>query len=151
MLGFVRASTVARAQSIADLRLLARQRLPRAVFDFFDGGAEDEQTLAENRAAFQRIKLVPRVLNNVSSVDLTATLLGAKSALPICVGPTGAAGFGGQSGGFGRVGVYGGGDADFGRVLEDAVVEKLLSEATIAEVECSYQDALAKARPAAAA
>lgn len=96
MLGFVRASTVARAQSIADLRLLARQRLPRAVFEFFDGGAEDEQTLAENRAAFQRIKLVPRVLNNVSSVDLTTTLLGAKSALPICVGPTGAAGFGGH-------------------------------------------------------
>ena len=96
MLGFVRATTVAKAQSIADLRLLARQRLPRAVFEFFDGGAEDEQTLAENRAAFQRIKLVPRVLNDVSSVDLTATLLGAKSALPICVGPTGAAGFGGH-------------------------------------------------------
>jgi len=96
MLGFVRASTVARAQSIADLRLLARKRLPRAVFDFFDGAAEDEQTLAENRAAFVRTRLIPRVLNNVSSVDLSTTILGAKSALPICVGPTGAAGFGGH-------------------------------------------------------
>ncbi len=96
MLGFVRASTVARAQSIADLRLLARKRLPRAVFDFFDGGAEDEQTLAENRAAFVRTKLVPRVLNDVSSVDLSTTILGVKSALPVCVGPTGAAGFGGH-------------------------------------------------------
>jgi (S)-mandelate dehydrogenase len=96
MLGFVRASTVAKAQSIADLRDLARKRLPRAVFDFFDGGAEDEQTLAENRAAFVRTKLIPRVLNDVSTVDLSTTLLGAKMALPICVGPTGAAGFGGH-------------------------------------------------------
>src|SRR5262245_34728870 len=96
MLGFVRASTVAKAQSISDLRDLARKRLPRAVFDFFDGAAEDEQTLAENRAAFVRTKLIPRVLNNVSSVDLTTDILGSKSALPICVGPTGAAGFGGH-------------------------------------------------------
>jgi (S)-mandelate dehydrogenase len=96
MLGFVRPSTVAKAQSIADLRRLARKRLPRAVFDFFDGAAEDEQTLAENRAAFVRTKLIPRVLNDVSTVDLTTDILGAKSALPICVGPTGAAGFGGH-------------------------------------------------------
>ncbi len=96
MLGLVRASEVARAQSIMDLRGLARRRLPRAVFDFFDGGAEDEQTLAENRAAFQRTRLIPRVLNDVSAVDLSTTILGVPSALPICVGPTGAAGFGGH-------------------------------------------------------
>jgi (S)-mandelate dehydrogenase len=96
MLGLVRASEVAGAQSIMDLRGLARRRLPRAVFDFFDGGSEDEQTLAENRAAFVRTKLIPRVLNDVSSVDLSTTILGATSALPICVGPTGAAGFGGH-------------------------------------------------------
>ncbi len=96
MMGLVRASEVSRAQSISDLRLLARRRLPRAVFDFFDGGAEDEQTLAENRAAFVRTRLVPRVLNDVSTVDLSTTILGVKSGLPICVGPTGAAGFGGH-------------------------------------------------------
>lgn len=47
---------VSRAYSIEDLRLLARKRLPRAVFDFFEGGAEDELTLRDNRAAFARVR-----------------------------------------------------------------------------------------------
>ncbi len=84
----------ANAYSIEDLRQMAQRRLPRAVFDFFDGGAEDEQTLRENRAAFGRHKLLPRVLVDVAEVDLSTELLGAPSALPIAVGPTGAVGFG---------------------------------------------------------
>ena len=48
--------------SIEDLRQVARRRLPRAIFDFFDGGAEDEVTLRENRAAFERVRLLPKVL-----------------------------------------------------------------------------------------
>ena len=57
------------AVNIEDLRLLAKRRLPRAIFDFFDGGAEDEVTLRENRAAFERVRLLPKVLVDVSQVD----------------------------------------------------------------------------------
>lgn len=85
---------LARVCSIDDLRRLARRRLPRAVFDFFDGGAEDEVTLEENRAAFRRVDLVPAVLRGVAQVDLSTALVGAPAALPLIVGPTGAAGFG---------------------------------------------------------
>ncbi len=55
------------ALSIGDLRRLARRRLPRSVFEFIDGGAEDELTLADNRAAFERRRIVPRVLVDVSA------------------------------------------------------------------------------------
>lgn len=85
---------VARARSIADLRLLAKRRLPRAVFDFYDGAAEDELTLRDNRAAFERVRLAPKVLRDVSRVDTATTLLGAPSKLPIGIAPTGTAGFG---------------------------------------------------------
>jgi isopentenyl diphosphate isomerase/L-lactate dehydrogenase-like FMN-dependent dehydrogenase len=83
---------LARAVSIEDLRKMARARLPRAMFDFIDGGAEDEVTLRENRAAFERVRLLPRVLVDVSRVDLSATLLGGPSALPFAVSPTGISG-----------------------------------------------------------
>ena len=89
---------VARAYSIEDLRRLARKRLPRAVFDFFDGGAEDEHALRENRAAFERMPLAPKVLVDVSRIDTSTTFLGAPSPLPIAVGPTGAVGFGWRGG-----------------------------------------------------
>src|SRR2546428_12776136 len=75
--------------SIEDLRQVARRRLPRAIFDFFDGGAEDEVTLRENRAAFERVRLLPKVLVNVEKVDLSAEILGAKSTLPLAIAPTG--------------------------------------------------------------
>src|SRR4051812_29532182 len=78
-----------RLVSIEDLRQAARRRLPRAIFDFFDGGAEDEVTLRENRAAFERLRLYPRVLVNVAKVDLSADLLGARAALPLAIAPTG--------------------------------------------------------------
>jgi len=85
---------VLRAWNIEDLRMLARKRLPRAVFEFFDGGAEDETTLRANRAAFERVRLAPRTLVDVSRVDTATTLLGRPSKLPIAVGPTGGVGFG---------------------------------------------------------
>ena len=78
-----------RAHSIDDLRTAARRRLPRAVFDFADGAAEDETTLAANRAAFQRYDFLPRVFQDVSHVDLTTTVLGQTVASPIIVAPTG--------------------------------------------------------------
>jgi (S)-mandelate dehydrogenase len=78
-----------RAVSIEDLRVLAKRRLPRAIFDFFDGGAEDEVTLHENRAAFERVRLLPRVLVNVAAVDTTISLFGKPSPLPLAIAPTG--------------------------------------------------------------
>jgi (S)-mandelate dehydrogenase len=80
---------LSRAVSIEDLRSLARRRLPRAIFDFFDGGAEDEVTLRENRAAFERVRLLPRVLVDVAQVDMAAEIFGAKSTLPLAIAPTG--------------------------------------------------------------
>jgi (S)-mandelate dehydrogenase len=85
---------IAKARSIEDLRLLARRRLPRSVFDFFDGGAEDERTLNANREAFGKVRLAPKVLVDVSKVDTSTEILGVRCALPVLVGPTGAAGFG---------------------------------------------------------
>ena len=75
--------------SIEDLRQLARRRLPRAIFDFFDGGAEDEVTLRENRAAFERVRLLPKVLVNVAKVDMSAEIFGVRSTLPLAIAPTG--------------------------------------------------------------
>ena len=77
------------AVSIEDLRQMARRRLPRAIFDFFDGGAEDEVTLRENRAAFERVRLLPKVLVNVAQVDMKVRLFGVEASLPLAIGPTG--------------------------------------------------------------
>ena len=85
-------SAVARAYSIEHLRQMARRRLPRAIFDFIDGGAEDEVTLRDNRAAFERARLVPRVLVEVSQPDLSCEILGGPSKLPFVIAPTGAIG-----------------------------------------------------------
>jgi (S)-mandelate dehydrogenase len=83
-----------RAHSIADLRKLSRRRLPRCVFDFFDGGAEDEISLVANTAALDRVKLLPRVLTGVANVEIGTQLLGAPSAMPLGIAPMGASGLG---------------------------------------------------------
>src|SRR3954452_17933380 len=80
---------LADAVNMEDLRRLAKRRLPRAIFDFFDGGAEDESTLRGNRAAFERVRLLPKVLVNVSSVDLKTDLLGKTASMPLAIAPTG--------------------------------------------------------------
>jgi len=87
-------TSVAGCYSIADLRALARRRLPRAVFDFYDGGAEDELTLAGNGAAYASWRLSPRVLVDVAAASTGCELLGAAAGMPAAVAPTGAAGFG---------------------------------------------------------
>jgi (S)-mandelate dehydrogenase len=80
---------LSRAVNIEDLRVLTKRRLPRAIFDFFDGGAEDETTLRENRAAFERVRLLPKVLVDVSKVDTSVELFGRKMSLPLAIAPTG--------------------------------------------------------------
>jgi L-lactate dehydrogenase (cytochrome) len=83
------ARRLARAADAADLRKLARRRLPRGVFDYVDGGAEDEITLAANAQAFRRIEFRPRVLRDVGTVDTSTTLLGRRLPTPLVLAPTG--------------------------------------------------------------
>ncbi|MDQ3738627.1 MAG: alpha-hydroxy-acid oxidizing protein [Actinomycetota bacterium] len=77
------------AVSIGDLRRIARRRLPRGVFDYVDGAAEGELTLAENSAAFARMTFRPRVLRDVGTIDTSTTLLGRPLPLPLVLAPTG--------------------------------------------------------------
>ena len=89
LLPFSTARRLARSHSIADLRRLAKRRLPRAVFDYADGAAEDEVTARRNEAAFEDYDLLPRVLRDVSSVDLSTTVLGTPVSMPVLLAPTG--------------------------------------------------------------
>jgi len=75
--------------NIEDLRRLARRRLPHALFDFVDGGAQDEVTLRNNRGDFERFSLLPRVLTDVSVRDQSVTVLGQKWEQPLILAPTG--------------------------------------------------------------
>jgi isopentenyl diphosphate isomerase/L-lactate dehydrogenase-like FMN-dependent dehydrogenase len=78
-----------RATNIEDLRRLARRRLPRAVFDYVDGGAEDELTLADNVGAFRDVTFRPRGAVAVTNCDLTARVLGRELAFPAMLAPVG--------------------------------------------------------------
>src|SRR5262245_45811831 len=78
-----------RAASVDDLRRIARRRVPRGVFDYIDGGAEDERTLAANSTAFANRTFVPRVLRDVHRVDTSTTLLGRPLPFPLVLAPTG--------------------------------------------------------------
>ena len=80
------------AYSIKATRELARRALPRAVFDFSDGGAEDERTLLRNEAAFSELALVPEPLRGAAERDLSTSLFGRKLSMPVMIGPTGLAG-----------------------------------------------------------
>lgn len=80
---------LARAWCIDDLRTIARRRTPRAVFDYTDGGTEEERSLARAREAFGSVEFSPRVLRDVSKVDPSTSILGAPSALPVIFAPTG--------------------------------------------------------------
>ena len=80
---------LARAASVEDLRRIARRRLPGGVFDYIDGGAEDERTLAGNQAAFAAATWRPRVLRGVEEIDVASTLLGRPLAYPLVLAPTG--------------------------------------------------------------
>ena len=80
------------AYDIADLRELARRRLPKGVFEFFDRGNGDEAAVVENRAAFERWKFTPHQLVNTSRRTQEVTLFGKRHKMPIAVAPTGSAG-----------------------------------------------------------
>lgn len=74
--------------NIADFRRLAKKRLPWPVFDYIDGGADDEVSKARNTAAFDQVDLVPDVLASVADIDTSVTVMGRESALPLILSPT---------------------------------------------------------------
>jgi L-lactate dehydrogenase (cytochrome) len=78
-----------KAASIEDLRLIAKRRLPHGVFDYIDGGAEDERSLAANCSAFAGYEFRPRVLRDVSNLDTTTTIFGRQASMPLIMAPTG--------------------------------------------------------------
>jgi L-lactate dehydrogenase (cytochrome) len=80
---------LSRAHTIGDLRMIARRRTPRAVFDYTDGAADAEISLRRARAAFRSVEFRPRVLRDVSQVDPSTKILGKRSALPFVFAPTG--------------------------------------------------------------
>jgi isopentenyl diphosphate isomerase/L-lactate dehydrogenase-like FMN-dependent dehydrogenase len=86
---FRAAAALARAASIDDLRELAARRLPRVIFDFIDGGAGAERVLAENRASFGRVTLLPRLMRNVRKRDASVELFGQRYRQPFGIAPTG--------------------------------------------------------------
>ena len=75
--------------NVEEYRRKARRRLPRFVFDYLDGGSEDEVALKENRRAFEAIKMTPRLLNNVSVRDQSIDWFGQRLPMPIVIAPTG--------------------------------------------------------------
>jgi L-lactate dehydrogenase (cytochrome) len=124
---------LSRAVTIADLREIAARRVPRAVFDYTDGGAGAEISLRRSRAAFERVEFCPSVLRDVSSVDPSTTVLGSRSALPLAFAPTG----------FTRL-MHTEGESAVGRVAERAGVPYALSTMGTTSLE-----ALAAAAPGA--
>ena len=81
--------TVTQLYSVEGFREEARRRLPRAVFDFVDGGAEDEVTVQANRDAFTALKLCPRIHENERAIELSTTVCGQHMAIPILLAPVG--------------------------------------------------------------
>ncbi|MEP7452661.1 alpha-hydroxy acid oxidase [Phyllobacterium sp. SB3] len=71
-----------------DFRALAKQRLPGPIFDYIDGGADDEVTLRRNSASFDSCDLLPSVLRGVEAVDMSVTIMGQKLTLPFYLSPT---------------------------------------------------------------
>jgi L-lactate dehydrogenase (cytochrome) len=80
---------LATAACVDDLRRIAKRRLPAGVFDYIDGGAEDEVAMRANRDAFARYEFRPRVLCDVSEIDTSSTILGGALPFPLILAPTG--------------------------------------------------------------
>src|SRR5215831_9470071 len=81
--------SVAKAVNIADLRELARRRLPKAVFDYLDGGADDEITLRENCRVFDEVGFRPRQAVAFADCKLATRVLGFDLSFPVMLAPVG--------------------------------------------------------------
>ena len=71
-----------------DFRELAKRRLPRPIFDYIDGAADDELTYARNTESFNSVSLIPSVLRSVKDVDMSTTIFGKKISMPVYCSPT---------------------------------------------------------------
>ncbi len=115
---------VADCCNIADLAAAARRRLPLGVWEYLERGVEDETGMARNRAAFDRLALLPRVGRNVESITLQTPVFGQESALPLAIGPTGAAGM-----------MWHKGDLELARAAATAGIPFCISSASTLELE----------------
>ncbi len=89
----IMAASLERCFSIEDLRQRARYKLPRPIFDYMDGGAEDEWTMRRNTSGFDDVVLTPRVLTGRTTVEMNTNVLGATLDWPLICAPTGASRF----------------------------------------------------------
>ncbi len=80
---------LSRALTIYDLRDIAKRRTPQAPFDYTDGGADSESSLTRARSTFERVEFQPRILRDVSVVDISVKMLGQTMSMPIGIAPTG--------------------------------------------------------------
>ena len=80
---------LAACHDVSDLRRVARRRIPRPVFDYVDGAADEELAVAANTAAFRQWRFLPRVLADVSSADTSTSVLDTGVPVPLVLGPTG--------------------------------------------------------------
>jgi L-lactate dehydrogenase (cytochrome) len=119
--------------NVLDLRELARRRVPRAFFEYVDGGAYTESTLRDNRTALEAIRLRQRVMVDVDRRDLATTILGEPASLPLAIAPTGLAGL-----------QWGAGEILGARAAEAAGIPFCLSTVSICSIE---QVRAAVARP----
>lgn len=90
--------------NLDQLREQARRKLPQIVFDFIDGGADDERTLARNRSAFDDLSLVPRVLRGAPNVSTETELFGRRISMPVLLAPAGNARVAGPQGELAQIG-----------------------------------------------
>ena len=80
---------LANCHDIDDLRKAAKKRLPKTIFDFLDGGADDEVSLRHNRYSFDQYTLVPDALTDVSKINMSTEVMGQKVSFPFILSPTG--------------------------------------------------------------
>lgn len=110
--------------NIADLRAKARRRLPLGIWEYLERGVEDETGMANNRAALDALKFIPRVARNVENIDTSHEILGAPSSSPFVIGPTGAAGL-----------IWHRGDVHLARAAAKAGIPFTISSASTMDVE----------------
>ena len=123
-------SRLDKCHNIAGLREAARGYLPRLVFDYIDGGVDDETCLRRNRDAFEHVTLLPDYLVDVSQLSLHRTLLGRRYNMPLGMAPTGLASFARH-----------GADLMLARAANHAGVPFVLSGAGTASIEAAAQAA----------
>ena len=82
-------SRLDKALNIEDLRKMARRKLPKPLFNYIDGGSDDESNVHGNSHAYDTVKLVPEYLVDVANIDLTTKVLGREISMPVFLGPTG--------------------------------------------------------------